>query len=132
MYDEGVVYMYREKVPIPALAMVDDVVNIALCNSVESIKMNVKTDEFIKQKKLESQVGEGKCQWLHRGQNSCRSSYVANGALLSQCEVYKYLGDHVSDGFDALYKKRVEKSTGYWVTCQAMCSEMSLGFKIYS
>ena len=48
MYKEGVVYMYRERIPIPALAMVDDVVNIALCNSVDSIKMNVKTDEFIK------------------------------------------------------------------------------------
>ena len=131
-YNEGIVYMYRGRIPIPALAMVDDVVSIALCDSVESIEQNVKTDEFIKRKKLESQVGEGKCQWLHRGRNPCRSSYMANGAVLSQCDGYKYLGDHCSDGFDLLYKKRQEKSVGYSISCQAMCNEMSLGYEMFS
>ena len=132
MYKEGVVYMFRERIPIPALAMVDDVVNIALCNSVDSIKMNVKTDEFIKRKKLECQVGDGKCQWLHCGRGPCRSSYVANEEQLSRCDAYKYLGDYTSDGFEALYSKRVEKCIGYSVTCKAMCSEMSLGFEMFS
>ena len=131
-YDEGIVYMYRGRIPIPALAMVDDVVSIALCDSIESIEQNVKTDEFVKRKKLESQVGEGKCQWLHRGQNPCRSSYTASGALLSQCDQYKYLGDYVSDGFDLLYKKRQEKAVGYSISCQAMCNEISLGYETFS
>ncbi len=131
-YNEGMVYMYRNKIPIPPLAMVDDVVSASLCNSVDGININIKTDEFIKRKKLESQVGEGKCQWLHRGRNSCNSSYVANGKELSQCEIYKYLGDHASDGFDSLYQKRLEKSIGYAIKCQAMCTELSLGFEMYS
>ena len=105
-YNEGNVYMYSEKIPIPALAMVDDIVTIAICNSVEAIVNNIKTDEFIKGKKLESQVGEGKCQWIHVGKNSCNSSYIANGINITQCSTYKYLGDHVSDGWDSLYKKR--------------------------
>ena len=131
-YSEGIVYMYRDKIPIPPLAMVDDVVSVSLCNTVDGIDKNIKTDEFIKRKKLESQVGEGKCQWLHRGRNPCRSSYVADGAQLSQCETYKYLGDHVADGFEPLYQKRLEKSVAYAINCQAMCTEISLGFELFS
>ena len=56
-YSEGIVYMYRDKIPIPPLAMVDDVVSVSLCNTVDGIDKNIKTDEFIKRKKLESQVG---------------------------------------------------------------------------
>ena len=62
MYKEGNVYMYRKKVPVPPLAMVDDIASIALCNSVDGLTNNVKTDSFVQRKKLESQVGEGKCQ----------------------------------------------------------------------
>ena len=131
-FKEGKVYMFRGKIPIPALAMVDDVVNIALCNTVDGIEQNVKTDEFVKRKKLESQTGEGKCQWLHRGRNTCQSIYVANGTMITKCDVYKYLGDHASDGFELLYKKRLEKCVGYSVSCQAMCTEISLGFELFS
>ena len=131
-YNEGSVYMYGGVIPIPALAMVDDIFNVALCNSVDGIKKNVKTDEFVKSKKLESQVGDGKCQWIHIGQNQCDSVYMANNQELTQCENYKYLGDHVADGWEPLYKKRQEKSLGYSITCQAMCVEISLGIKLFS
>ena len=66
-HEEGNVYLYHGKIPIPSLAMVDDIVNIAPCNSIQSMKNNIQTDEFIKMKKLEGQVGDGKCQWLHIG-----------------------------------------------------------------
>ena len=128
---EGKVYLYADKVPIPPLAMVDDVVSAAICNSVEALENNITTDEFIKSKKLESQVGEGKCQWVHSGCNPCLSSYKANGSELSQSLMYKYLGDTVSDEWDTLYKKRYEKAVSYAVTCQAMCTELSLGYHLY-
>ena len=131
-YKSGSIYMYSNSVAIPALAMVDDLLSISLCDSPEGITNNVKTDEFIKSKKLEGQVGEGKCQWIHVGNCKCTSVYVINGSNITQCPNYKYLGDHVSDGWDSLYKKRHEKSQGYTVTCQAMCTEISLGFQIYS
>ena len=51
-FAEGKVYLYADKVPIPALAMVDDVVSVAVCNSVEALENNVTTDEFIKSKKM--------------------------------------------------------------------------------
>ncbi len=131
-HNEGVVYMYGGSIPIPALAMVDDLASISLCTAVDSTRKNIKTDEFIKSKKLESQVGEGKCQWIHSGKTPCNSSYVASGKEISQCSIYKYLGDFVSDGFDPLYLKRLDKCKGYAVTCQAMCTEMSLGNQMYS
>ena len=112
--------------------MVDDVVSVAVCNSVEALENNVTTDEFIKSKKMESQVGEGKCQWVHCGCDPCQSSYQANGSELSQSLMYKYLGDMVSYDWDNLYKKRYEQAVSYSVTCQAMCTEMSLGYNLYS
>ena len=124
--------MYGGTVPIPALAMVDDIINVALCNSVDGIKKNVATDEFVKSKKLEAQVGDGKCQWIHIGSDECGSEYIANNNKLTKCEIYKYLGDHVADGWEPLYKKRKEKSLGYAITCQAMCVEISLGHQIFS
>ena len=69
-YKEGDVYMYGG-IPIPPLAMVDDIANISICNSVEGLITNIKCDEFIQRKKLESQVGEGKCQWIHIGKTLC-------------------------------------------------------------
>ena len=123
--------MYRNRIPIPALAMVDDIASIALCNSIDSLMANVKTDTFIQRKKLEGQTGAGKCQWVHSGPDKCRSTYFINGQKLTKAETYKYLGDCVSDGWEALYKKRWEIAQGYSITCQAMSTEISLGTKIY-
>ena len=49
-----------------------------------------------------------------------------------KCATYKYLGNHVSDGWDPLYNKRIERCKGYAATCQAMCTEMSLGIQMFS
>ena len=131
LYKDGDVYMYHNKVPIPALAMVDDIANIAVCNSITALKANVKTDSFIQRKKLEGQVGAGKCQWVHIGSGECRSKYVINGSDMTQAMEYKYLGDQVANGWKVLYSKRWEKAQGYSATVQAMCTEMSLGYHIY-
>ena len=63
--NEGIVYMFRYKSPIPTSDMIDDIATITLCNSIDNVEKNIKTNELIKRKKLESHVGEGKCQWLH-------------------------------------------------------------------
>ncbi len=105
--------MYKGQVPIPPLAMVDDVVATNECNTTDALTCNIKTDTFIQRKKLESQVGEGKCQWVHSGEGECRGSYHANNTNITQTESYKYLGDHVSDGWEPLYNKRWDKATSY-------------------
>ena len=124
-YLEGNIYLYANTVPVPALAMVDDIASVVICNSVNAIRCNVSTDEFVKSKKLESQVGEGKCQWVHVGKENCMCKYQANGTNISQCKTYKYLGDHVADGWDILYSKRYEKALTFAISCQAMCTEIS-------
>ena len=132
LYNEGDVYMYDDKIPIPALAMVDDIASIAECNSTQSLTTNIKTDTFIQRKKLEGQTGQGKCQWVHVGTDKCRSSYKINGKEITQAESYKYLGDHAADGWTPLYKKRWEKAQGYCAMCLAMCTEMTLGIQLYA
>ena len=103
LYEEGNVYMYDEKVPIPPLAMVDDIAAVAVCNSIEGLDISVKTDTFIQRKKLEGQTGEGKCQWVHVGTDNCRSSYHMNGNDISEAKRYKYLGDNVASNWEVLY-----------------------------
>ena len=125
-------YLYNGKIPIPALAMVDDIIYISPCNTAQSIKNNIQTDEFINMKKLEGQVGDGKWQWLHIDKKQCESSYIINGKKTKKCEKYCYLGDHVSDGWEPLYRKRYETSQLNAVSCQAMCPEISLRYQFYS
>ena len=88
-FKEGIVYMYKDKIPIPALAMVDDIVMIARCNSADALAANIKTDSFIQRKKLEGQTGEGKCQWIHYGKGNCNSCYSINGKRITRADVYK-------------------------------------------
>ena len=130
-FNEGNVYMYNGKIPIPALAMVDDIASVTLCKSVEALETNVKTDSFIQRKKLEGQTGAGKCQWIHSGPATCTNKFSINGQTITRAESYKYLGDHVSDKWDCLFQKRCEKAQGYSAMCQAMSTEISLGIRIY-
>ena len=130
LYKEGNYYMYREQIAIPALAMVDDIMEVVECNTAEGLACNIKTDAFIQRKKLESQTGEGKCQWLHIGGDNCASKYYANGSEIDKTNTYKYLGDYIADGLDTLYEKRIEKAHGYSATCLAMSSEISLGYQV--
>ena len=44
LYKEGNVFMYRDTMPIPPLAMVDDIASMAVCNSVTAFSCNTKTD----------------------------------------------------------------------------------------
>ena len=132
MYNDGSVYMYMNEVPIPPLAMVDDIVTISQCDSVEGIKMNAQTDTFVKTNKLECQVAKGKCQWVHIGPDTCSSKFIVNNKELERADNYKYLGDEISNSFETLYNKRANKAVGYANTSLAMTTEMSIGFKNYS
>ena len=132
LYNEGNVYMYGGKIPIPPLAMVDDIAEVNICNSIEALDSSIKTDTFIQRKKLEGQTGAGKCQWVHAGCSKCESSYKINGKEITEADTYRYLGDHVANIWDTLYSKRLEKAHGYSITCQAMSTELSLGIQTYS
>ena len=123
--------MYNDEIPIPALAMVDDIAVIAECNSIHGLSCNIKTDTFIQRKKLEGQVGDGKCQWVHIGPGECTASYKMDNEAITEANSYKHLGDYIANKLETLYTKRWEKAQGYRSTCQAMSTEMSLGYHTY-
>ena len=131
MFKEGSVYMYLKKIPVPALIMVDDIATIQTCGSIESMDLNIKCESFVKSKKLKFQVEKGKCQYVHIGNDKCKSKYFANNYKIFEEKSAKYLGDYISNDTDVLYEKRAQKAMGYVSTCIAMTSEISLGYRLY-
>ena len=103
-----------------------------MCNSIHGLRCNVKTDAFIQRKKLEGQVGDGKCQWVHIGPEECTATYKMHNEAITEANSYKHLGDYIANNIETLYTKRREKAQGYSSTCYAMCTEMSLGYHKYS
>ena len=79
--------MYRG-IPVHALGMVEDIVMIVKCNTVEAINGNIKTNFFVKSKKLECQTG---CQWVNIGKHPCDSSYIIDGKSLFEAKVIRIL-----------------------------------------
>ena len=132
MYESDSVYMYMGKIPIPGLAMVDDLVTFNLCNCISGIQANIQVDSFVKGKKLECQVGSGKCQWIHIGENQCQGKYFVNGKETDMAEKYKYLGDMTSNNIEYLYSSRADKANGYRAINIAMATEISLGYRMFS
>ena len=79
------IYKYKNSVHVPSLGFVDDGIGIALCGD-ESLKLNVKTVEATKAKKLS--LNSDKCKVLHIGKkiNCCANLKVhdqSGEALLS-------------------------------------------------
>ena len=100
--------------------------------NINGIQANVQVDSFVKSKKLECQTGSGKCQWIQIGNDECPSQYFVNGKPTDQAEKYKYLGDILSNKLDLLYTSRAEKANGYRVSCVAMLTEISMGYRLFS
>ena len=73
--EEKNLYMYKDEVGIPPLAMIDDLISVSKCG-IESVKMNSFLNAKSSVKKL--QFGMSKCHKLHVGQNkrSCPDLYL--------------------------------------------------------
>lgn len=92
--------------------------------------MNVNCDVFLKSKKLELQVKNGKCQFIHVGQDQCSSKQNDNELL--ETDAAKYLADSLSsDGYD-LFCSRIDQATAYASQCLTMISYICLGYSFYS
>jgi hypothetical protein len=111
-------YMYKGKVGIPSLAMIDDVAKVSLCG-VESIKDNAFINSNFEQNKL--LLNESKCHNLHCGKSSRHCPHLkARSSKISQVEEEKYVGDIVSH--DAKHHKNVKarRSKGIGVVNEIM------------
>ena len=133
MDEEKHLYMYKEEVGIPPLAMIDDLISVSKCG-IESVKTNTFLNAKSSLKKL--QFGMSKCHKLHVGQHksTCPDLYldewrvktVDETETVTQQDVQedehvveevsdeKYLGDIISkDGKNSKnIKARVAKALG--------------------
>ena len=102
-------YKYRNKIVVPPLEMVDDVLTVSKCGAT-SIAMNNLVNAFMSSKKLK--LNKQKCAKIHIGKNhnDCVELEV-QGEPMKCSEKEKYLGD--------IIKKRMENNMQLlWKGCQ--------------
>ena len=66
--DTALLYKYKDKVEVPPLHMVDDVITASKCGN-QVISTNAAVNMFTNLKKLK--LSETKCSRLHIGKNKC-------------------------------------------------------------
>ena len=150
MDEEKYLYYYREKVPVPGLSMVDDLLCISRCG-VESVLMNAFINAKSNMKKL--QFGESKCHKIHIGKDKsiCPDLYIDKWKveginkegnnqsslgdvhdcmhLIKDSKQEKYLGDLIDDSGknDANIDARVKKGLGIIKQINAILEDMCFG-----
>ena len=99
--------MYKKQVEVMPLAMVDDLIGVAVCGH-ESLAMNTFIKTQIELKKLQfhtpGEKGKSKCNVMHVGKNSgiCPQLQV-HGTVMKKITHDRYLGDIISsDGSNDL------------------------------
>ena len=88
-----ILYTYKNSVGIPALEIVDDILDIQKCG-IDSVKSNQTINTFIESKKLE--LGPDKCHRIHIGKqnNMCPDLKVHDKTMQNSVEE-RYLGDQI-------------------------------------
>ena len=95
MYNKpDLMYKYKGTVSVPSLQMVDDIMVLGKCNSLQTVQSNSVVNSFMNIKKLS--LSEKKCHRVHIGKSkfkSCSNLKVQNTPMKSETNV-KYPGDH--------------------------------------
>ena len=111
-------YMYRKKVQILPLAMVDDICAISTCG-LDSLRLNTSINSHIELKKLRFHVpnkeGKSKCHKLHVGVKSSTCPVLkVHGTIMEEVSEDDYLGDVISaDGKNSKnFNKRISRGMG--------------------
>ena len=123
-------YKYRNKVPVPPLQMVDDVIMPNKCGN-NVIVNNTTVNTFTKLKKLS--LSEAKCSRLHIGKFKCDQcpKIQVNGANIKETQKEKYLGDFITNNANpkATIQDRKRKGYGILSELKAILTEIPLGPK---
>ena len=111
-------YMYKNKVGVPALEMVDDILDVQKCG-VDAIKSNALINTFIEHKKMS--MGHEKCERIHCGKktSSCPDLMVPDQPMHSSGEV-TYLGDQVTSSANNVKTISKRKAKGYGIISDIM------------
>ena len=122
-------YKYRNKVVVPPLQMIDDVLTISKCGST-SLAMNSLVNSFMFSKKL--RLNKLKCSKIHVGRksNMCPQLLVQNN-VMRQSEQEKYLGDmiHQNGKQHATIVDRISKGYGILANITAILTDIPLGHR---
>ena len=92
--NEEMLFKYKGTVGVPALEMVDDVVDIQKCD-INAIKSNAVINSFMEHKKLT--LSKSKCHKIHCGKKNlfCPDLEV-HKENMHETEEEKYLGDYIN------------------------------------
>ena len=126
-------YLYKKKVNVMALSMVDDVCSVNECNSA-SVEANAMINMKMEQKKL--RLSKKKCSQIHIGKNNeqfCNTALKVHDDAMEKKTTAPYLGDILSsDGsLDATIEDRRQKGVGIITKINGMVSNVSLGIHFF-
>ena len=109
--DEKLLYRYKDKVEVPVLEMVDDVLCVAKCGS-EAVMSNSTINSFMELNKLK--LSSQKCAKIHIGKHdSPCPEYKVHDEILRESKGEKYLGDVISEKGNLDETIRQRKLKGY-------------------
>ena len=125
-------YKYKDKVDIPTLGMVDDVLSVQKC-SVDSVKANAFINAFVETKKLS--FSKDKCHRIHI-KNKTNKNKIPNcpalkvhNSVMEDSARQKYLGDIIENSGKIRATIDDRKRRGYAIVAEilAILEEIPLG-----
>ena len=123
---EDPIYLYKGKVKIPPLSMVDDICLIQKCK--ESFKGNAVVNSFVETKKLK--LSDNKCHRIHVGkQNGECPELNVHGKKMADSLQEKYLGDlyNQTGNAKATVSERVARGYSIIADIKVIITEIPLG-----
>ena len=128
-HDPNLVYKYKEKVAVPILGMVDDVLCVTKCSS-STIISNATINSFMELNKLT--LSAEKCSRIHieKKSNQCPKLKVHENEM-KESKKEKYLGDVINEKgtLSDTIENRIAKAWSYVSEIGAILSEFPFGNK---
>ena len=125
--DNKLSYKYKNKINVPVLGMVDDVMSVAKCSS-SSVTSNATINSFMELNKLK--LAEHKCAKIHVGRKNCYCHTLKVHSMnMKNSSAEKYLGDIISETgkLDETISDRKFKGYSYISEIRALMSDMPFG-----
>ena len=122
------IFKYKGTIDVPSLAMIDDVMGMALCGD-NSIELNSIINAKMETKKL--RLSEDKCFKIHicKKETNCPQVLKVHEKDMKNASEATYLGDVLSENgtIDATVLQRTQKATGIINQISSMLSSICLG-----
>ena len=125
-------YLYKDAIAVPPLAMIDDILGVTRCNE-EAIELNSIVNVKIESKKL--RLSHDKCYKIHIGRKSkpgdkCKVDLKVHNEDMKSAKEAKYLGDIINEegNVNSTIDERCQKGIGIVSQISSMLNSISLGF----